>query len=123
GRSSGIEPAPACPAEVPARQRGPGLQDRSLRQAMGISDVVRLHARQRPAKDAIVDGERHVTYRSLDRRVNGLCFALRQAGIASGDFVGVGLGDGADHLIALLALSRLGAVIVPIEPRWNDAEK
>jgi acyl-CoA synthetase (AMP-forming)/AMP-acid ligase II len=90
---------------------------------MSISEVIRLHGRLRPDKDAIVAGERRITYRSLDRRLDGFCAAMANLGVVRGDAVAVALGDTAEHLIALLGLARLGATIVPIDHRWTAAEQ
>ena len=89
---------------------------------MSIAEVIRLHGRLRPNKDAIVAGEQRITYRSLDRRLDGFCAAMAALGVARGDAVAVALGDTAEHLIALLGLARLGATIVPIDHRWTAAE-
>jgi len=90
---------------------------------MAISEVIRLHARFRPDKDAIVAGERRISYRSLDRRVNSACLAVAAAGVGYGNLIGVALGDSAEHLMMLLALARVGAVIVPMDHRWSEDEK
>ena len=90
---------------------------------MALSDVIRLHARTRPKRDAILSGDRSITYAALDRMVNGLCFRLTDAGIRRGDFAGVALGDNAEHMVTLLAMARVGAVTVPLDHRWSEAEK
>jgi acyl-CoA synthetase (AMP-forming)/AMP-acid ligase II len=90
---------------------------------MALAEVIRLHARTRPNHAAIVSGDHTISYAALDRMVNGLCFRLAAHGIARGDFAGVALGDNATHLITLLAMARLGAVIVPLDHRWSDGEK
>jgi acyl-CoA synthetase (AMP-forming)/AMP-acid ligase II len=90
---------------------------------MSISEVIRIHGRLRPDKDAIVERGRRISFRSLDRRLDGFCAAMAMLGIGRGDAVAVALGDTSEHLIALLGLARLGAVIVPIDHRWNTAEQ
>lgn len=89
---------------------------------MSISEVFRLHGRLRPDKTAIVDGDRRIDYRSLDRRIDGFANAMHDRGIRRGDFVGVASGDDWEHLVALFGLTRIGAVIVPMDHRWNDEE-
>lgn len=90
---------------------------------MALSEVIRIHARLRPTREAIVDPRRSIDYRTLDAMVNSACFGLVDAGIKRGDFVGVGLSDTAEHIIILLAMARLGAVIVPIDHKWGKNEK
>lgn len=89
---------------------------------MSIAEVMRLHGRMRPRKIAIVDGDRRIAYGELDRKLDGFCHAMRGAGLRRGHFVGVALSDTAEHLMTLLGLSRLGAVIVPMDHRWSNAE-
>jgi acyl-CoA synthetase (AMP-forming)/AMP-acid ligase II len=90
---------------------------------MALSDILRLHARTRPNRDAILGAQGTIDYRTLDRMVNGLCHSLVDLGLRRGDFVGVGLGDNAEHIVTLMAMSRIGAVIIPLDHRWSDAEK
>jgi acyl-CoA synthetase (AMP-forming)/AMP-acid ligase II len=90
---------------------------------MALSEVIRIHARLRPTKEAILDQRRSFDYRTLDGIVNSVCFALAEVGVRRGDFVGVGMRDNAEHVIVLLAMARLGAVIVPIDCKWNKNEK
>jgi acyl-CoA synthetase (AMP-forming)/AMP-acid ligase II len=90
---------------------------------MALAEVIRLHAATRPSHAAIVSGDRTISYAALDRMVNGLAFRLAAHGMGRGDFAGVALGDNAAHLVTLLAMARVGAVIVPLDHRWSDAEK
>src|SRR5258707_1495322 len=88
----------------------------------GFTEVFRTHAQTRPAKPALLEGDRTIDFRSLDRRINGACFALTRAGVAREAVVGVALRDTVEHLILMLALARIGAVIAPMDCRWNQRE-
>ncbi len=90
---------------------------------MPLDSVLRLHARYRPHKTAIIEGARRIDYATLDRLVDGAAHRLAKEGVARGMLVGVALRDHAEHLIALYALARLGAVILPMDCRWQTAEK
>jgi acyl-CoA synthetase (AMP-forming)/AMP-acid ligase II len=90
---------------------------------MAFADVLRLHARQRPAVVALRTGELQIDYRTLDRTIDHLCSVLRDHGVTRGELTGVALNDTAEHLMVLLALSRVGAVILPIDCRCNPGEK
>jgi acyl-CoA synthetase (AMP-forming)/AMP-acid ligase II len=90
---------------------------------MSLDSVLRLHARHRPRKTAILDGARRIDYAMLDRLVDGAAHRLAAEGVTRGMLVGVALTDTADHVIALYALARIGAVILPIDCRWSHAEK
>jgi acyl-CoA synthetase (AMP-forming)/AMP-acid ligase II len=90
---------------------------------MSLDSVLRLHARHRPRKAAIIEGARRIDYATLDRLVDGAAHRLAGAGVARGMLVGVALADHAEHVIALFALARMGAVILPMDCRWTLAEK
>ena len=90
---------------------------------MPLDAVFRLHRRSRPTKTAIIEGDRRIDYRTLDRLIDGAAHALHAQGIRREMLVGVALRDTAEHLITLLALARLGAVMLPMDCRWQSAEK
>ena len=90
---------------------------------MAFSDVIRLHARHRSSKVALVHGEKQWTYAQLDAAVDAVCWRLTQHGVHYGELVGVSLQDTAEHLLMLLALSRIGAVILPVDRRWHVLER
>lgn len=90
---------------------------------MPFSEVFRLHARLRGRKVAIQQGNRSIDFLSLDRAVNGVAFALAGIEVRRGDIVGVALKDSAEHLMVLLALARIGAIILPMDWRWTDGEQ
>ncbi|WP_172651908.1 AMP-binding protein [Rhodococcus opacus] len=75
-----------------------------------------------PDRIAISHEGREMRYSDLDgihRRVAGW---LRDAGVRPGDRVGVHLGNGPEFVIAFLAVLRLGAVHVPINPMFRPGE-
>ena len=90
---------------------------------MGITEIFRVHAKQRGSKTALVDGDLRIDYRSLDRMMDSAALALYGQGLRRGDIVGVALKDTAHHLVILLALARLGVIIAPMDCRWQLAEK
>jgi len=90
--------------------------------SLTIPQQLRKHARNRPGKIALIDRDREFTFATLDRMVDGAAHAMAGAGIAFGMLVGVALKDRAEHLVALLALGRIGAIVLPLDPRWNVAE-
>ncbi|MGA9867522.1 MAG: AMP-binding protein [Acetobacteraceae bacterium] len=88
-----------------------------------IADLLRLHARTRPHHEAVVSPAANIDYRALDRMVDGLCHRLHAAGVRAGALVGLSLPDDLRHLVSLLAVIRLGAVILPLDRRWSRAER
>lgn len=70
----------------------------------------------RPNDLAIVAYERRVTYGELGRSSENLGSILLQAGVAPGDVVAVCLGARPEQLVAMLAIFRIGAIYLPLDP-------
>lgn len=87
-----------------------------------LFDVVRRHARSRPERLLVTDGTHRVTYGDLYEQAIRLAAGLRDLGVDSGDRVAVQLPNWAEFAIVTAALSRLGAVLVPIMPIFRADE-
>lgn len=90
---------------------------------MNLAEAIEVNAKGRPDHVALIEGGRTLTYHALAESVRDAAGRLRASGIAANDIVGLCLGDTADHLIFIYALARIGAVILPMDVRWTDAEK
>lgn len=90
---------------------------------MNIADLIRHHARRRPAHPAIVSRDRTWDYLTFDAAVDTAALRLLDRGIGKGDVVGVAAGDTPEHLAFLFGIARLGAVILPMDKRWTEGEK
>ena len=75
---------------------------------------------QRPAWTFDLPGDRHrLTYADVAERSRRLASALSARGVAAGDRVGVMLGNTPEMPLTWLALMRLGAAMVPLNPRYR----
>ena len=90
---------------------------------MNLADLIRHHGRRRPAHPAIVARDRTWSYADLDAAVDTAAVRLLARGVKQGDIVGIALGDTPEHLAFLFGIARAGAVILPMDKRWTDAEK
>ncbi len=91
---------------------------------MNLSDAIEVNARRRPDHPAIVESNGEITtYREYENAVRRWASVLRNMEIGSGDIVGLNLKDTPDHLIALYAIARSGAAVLPMDWRWTDEEK
>ena len=90
---------------------------------MNLSEALDIHAKARPDHIAIIAGDRSVDHAGLARMVTATAGSLAAWGVAREDVVGVCLKDSIDHLVANFALARLGAIILPMDWRWTEAEK
>ncbi len=90
---------------------------------MNLADALAHHASARPDRPAIIAGDRVVFYRDLDRQVRRWAAHLAGSGARRGEVLGVALRDSIEHLLALYAAARMGAVALPMDWRWTDAER
>ena len=77
---------------------------------------------RRPEGEAVIAGERRVTYAQLDALVARHAGGLRSLGVEKGDRVALILGNSVEYVALLFALARLGAVSVPLNTRHTLAE-
>ena len=69
-------------------------------------------------KEALVAGTQRLSYGELQARTEQLAGYLMKQGIKSGDFVGICLHRHADLVTAMLAVLRLGAAYLPLDPYY-----
>jgi long-chain acyl-CoA synthetase len=75
-----------------------------------------------PNAEAVVDGSIRVDYLELDARVERVAAGLAARGVRADDRVAVMLDNRVEVVIAVLAISRLGAVLVTIGTRLRRPE-
>jgi amino acid adenylation domain-containing protein len=101
--------APGCTFPPAWPSTSPGAPAHTIHQA--FRDVA-----LRQLEDVAVSDElTALTYGELDERSDRLSRALRVAGVAAGDRVGVCLPPGVDLVVALLAVLKAGAAYVPLD--------
>ncbi|MFC7304527.1 AMP-binding protein [Streptomyces monticola] len=87
-----------------------------------VAGYVRHWARLTPDKPAVVFAGSTTTYRQLDAYTDRLAGWLAARGVRPGDRVAVHLPNSAHFVVAMLAVLRLGAVHVPVNPMFRAAE-
>ena len=75
-------------------------------------------ADRRPEAVAVVCGEESVTYGELDERANRLAHTLLAQGCGRHERIGVCLERGTDLVVAQLAVAKIGAGYVPLDPAY-----
>jgi long-chain acyl-CoA synthetase len=73
-------------------------------------------------KVAVVDGEVRMTYRELDVKAAALAANLAARGVSKGDRVAVMLVNQLEAVLSVVAIARLGAILVPIGARLRRPE-
>ncbi len=87
-----------------------------------IPAMVRDGARNRGDAEAVVDGDRRVTYAALQRMVDAAARSLIASGIERGDRLAVWAPNSLEWIVAALGITTAGGVLVPINTRFRGAE-
>jgi putative long chain acyl-CoA synthase len=83
---------------------------------ISLGRIISEQARNAPQGEFLLfDGRVH-TYEAVDRRINNVVRGLIEVGVRQGDRVGVLMETRPSALVAIVALSRLGAVAVVMRP-------
>ncbi|NUR91941.1 MAG: thioester reductase domain-containing protein [Nonomuraea sp.] len=83
-----------------------------------VTAMIEEQADRGPERPAVTYDGRTLTYRQLDHLVNGLAHTLAERGIGKGDVVPVLLVNSLELPVTYLALMKLGAAFVPLDPSW-----
>jgi len=73
-------------------------------------------------REAIVDGQRRLTYRELNRRVNRLARSLQELGLKQGDRCAILAYNCFQYVEVIFATAKLGIILVPLNWRLSPAE-
>ncbi|MGM0767461.1 MAG: amino acid adenylation domain-containing protein [Pseudomonadota bacterium] len=84
----------------------------------GVLSEFRRQVAERPDKTACTTGETGFTYKELDQRSNQLARYLASCGVHSGDVVALLLDRNPDLPATVIALWKLGAAYVPLDPSY-----
>lgn len=85
-------------------------------------NLLKSTVEQFPTKEAIYDGTRRMTYEELDKESNAIASQLKKIGIQKGDHVAVSLPNWHEFIVAIFAIAKAGAVIVPFNTRYHYSE-
>ena len=82
----------------------------------GIAHLFEAQVEQAPDAVAIVSHDQQLTYAYLDRQANQLAHFLRRQGVIPEERVGLCLERGVDFIVSILAILKVGAAYVPLDP-------
>lgn len=80
------------------------------------ASIATIHLGVDPARVALIDGDERITYGELRQRVDHFRARLAARGVAEGDPIIILAGNEPDFATALLAITGLGAIAVPVHP-------
>jgi amino acid adenylation domain-containing protein len=83
-----------------------------------LHELVAAQAARTPGAEALVGGERRLTYRQLDGAANRLARRLRELGVGPESPAGVCMARGPEMVVALLGVLKAGGVYVPLDPDY-----
>src|SRR5579859_5560426 len=92
------------------------------RRPQNLGAMLRAAIAARGGHDAVVAGERRLSYEALGRLAGHAAAALAARGIAPGDRIALLLCNCVEFAIVLLAAIRLGAIAVPLGARLKAPE-
>jgi acyl-CoA synthetase (AMP-forming)/AMP-acid ligase II len=121
GRSRQIK---HCWATLPAsrRQALPSTTDSTAAEARTVGAFARACAARSGDAPVLIHDGRALSYREADARSRGIAKGLVASGVGKGTRVGLLLPNGPDWLIAWLAATRIGALVVPINTFYQARE-
>jgi acyl-CoA synthetase (AMP-forming)/AMP-acid ligase II len=79
-----------------------------------VDELVRYHSTHDDAKPMVIDLDRPLSYRELDITTYDLALAFIDAGVVKGTRVGLIMPNGVRWVQIAIALTRIGAVLVPL---------
>ncbi|MBL9105284.1 MAG: amino acid adenylation domain-containing protein [Myxococcales bacterium] len=102
------------PGQAPRSDESPSPQ----LEAVGLYERFARQVRARPDALAIDAGDVCITYAELDRRAARMAQALRARGVGDETPVGVFMGPRVEQIVAQVAICRVGATYVPLDPEY-----
>jgi acyl-CoA synthetase (AMP-forming)/AMP-acid ligase II len=99
-----------------------GFYESGFWQASSLTDLIAAQAEARGDQQFVFDSTTSLTFGELQEASLRLAAGLRRDGITSGDRVAVQLPNWTEFVVLAAALSRLGAITVPIMPLYRGDE-
>lgn len=93
-----------------------------MAEAATLPALLAALAGQHPDTEAVVDGDQRITWAELHRRAGRLAASLVAAGVGPGEPVAIWAPNCAEWIVAQLGIAWAGAVLVPLNTRFQGAE-
>ena len=87
-------------------------------ETVSISKMVATQAQQNPQSIAVRFEQQQLTYAELDHQASHLALQLDEVGVRQGMLVGIGLERSLNMILSLLAVFKVGAAYVPLDPAF-----
>jgi fatty-acyl-CoA synthase len=93
-----------------------------MHKMMNVGDWIRKWSILQPKKKALYFEDQPFTYQEVNLRINQLCHLLLESGVKKGDRVAVLLHNCHQYIEVFLGLSKIGAILVPLNWRLAGPE-
>ena len=90
--------------------------------SFNLADLFEAVVDRIPDREAVIVGDKRLTYSALDVRANRLANALRERGVRDGENVGLHLMNGTEYLEGMLACFKIRAIPINVNFRYVEAE-
>ncbi len=87
-----------------------------------VAESLELRAAEVPRQVFLVLGDRRLTYAQVNLQAEALAAALHELGIEAGDRITLNLPNWPEFIVAMFAAAKLGAIIVPLNPKFTATE-
>jgi long-chain acyl-CoA synthetase len=88
-----------------------------------FAGMIAWNVRRRAERIALAETQRSLTYAELGVELDRTAGFLQARGVRRGETVGLTMRDGIDHVVVMVAIVRLGAILLPMDSRWTIIEK
>jgi fatty-acyl-CoA synthase len=83
-----------------------------------FAELFARRASEHAARTCIVARGRAMTYAQVEAQASALAASLAELGIGAGDRVAINLPNWPEWIVSLVAIAKLGATVVPVNPRF-----
>ncbi|HYI45168.1 MAG TPA: acyl-CoA synthetase [Actinomycetota bacterium] len=87
-----------------------------------LADLFESVADAVPEREALVCGDRRLTYKELDERATRLAHHLSSIGVGAGDHIGLYLYNGTEYVESMIACFKIRAVPINVNYRYVERE-
>lgn len=87
-----------------------------------VAETLEARAAEDPGRVFLLYGNRRFTYGQVDARAAALAAALSELGVEHGDRIALGLPNWPEFVVSMFAAAKLGAAIIPLNPRYTVPE-
>ncbi len=94
----------------------PASEELLSREFATLPALVRVHAIERPAHIALIDGDERVSYREFDALIDRAAAGLQRDGLPAEGRVAIAGATSIAYLVVMLGILRAGGVPVPLAP-------